>query len=240
MSAKPTCLIVASASPQGVSAASFHQSFSLVASVFNLQTATPGGKPMDFVGVDESTARWVQDFNLKPYATPAKLESVDGEDIYSAAIWQFRPALLAGLAVTLVSAGARYQVLLLPDCPGALNDLAHSGSLHRILTHFIAHQKPVCAVGQGVSALCCATEGQRWIFDGYSLTGPSVFELVRRPDFANLPLVVEDFVKDSGGSYTASQEDAVHVVIDRHLITGQNMQSTLLAVNNLILLSSAK
>ncbi|XP_056273348.1 glutamine amidotransferase-like class 1 domain-containing protein 1 isoform X1 [Pseudoliparis swirei] len=244
MSAKPTCLIVASASPQGVSATSFHQSFSLCASVFNLQTATPGGKPIDFVGVDESTARWVQDFNLKPYATPAKLESIDG---------------------------ARYQVLLIPDCPGAPNDLAHSGSLHRILTHFISHQKPVCAVGQGVSALCCATEGQRWIFNGYSLTGPSVFELVRRPDFANLPLVVEDFVKDSGGSYTgeltctdnlvntylalkkitkilscvclrfsASQEDAVHVVIDRHLITGQNMQSTSLAVNNLILLSSAK
>lgn len=162
--------------------------------------------------------------------------------------------------------GARYQVLLIPDCPGALNDLAHSGSLHRILTHFISHQskcetnfrsskyvlysiyiyvwcrdlfvsvraEPVCAVGEGVSALCCATEGQKWIFSGYSLTGvslpqvtmkkiylnvsmcsvhlitsvccccwqPSVFELVRRPDFANLPLVVEDFVKDSGGSYT--------------------------------------
>ncbi|XP_070763253.1 glutamine amidotransferase-like class 1 domain-containing protein 1 isoform X2 [Enoplosus armatus] len=177
MSAKPTCLIVASASPQGVSAKSFHQSFSLCASAFNLQTATPGGKPIDFVGVDESTARWVQDFNVKPYATPAKLESID---------------------------------------------------------------EPVCAVGQGVSALCCATEGQSWIFSGYSLTGPSVFELVRRPDFANLPLVVEDFVKDSGGSYTASQEDAVHVVIDRHLITGQNMQSTSLAVNNLILLCSAK
>uniref|UniRef100_A0A8P4FWX2 Glutamine amidotransferase-like class 1 domain-containing protein 1 n=1 Tax=Dicentrarchus labrax TaxID=13489 RepID=A0A8P4FWX2_DICLA len=132
------------------------------------------GKPIDFTGVDESTARWVQDFNVKPYATPAKLESID---------------------------------------------------------------EPVCAVGQGVSALCCATEGQSWIFSGYSLTGPSVFELVRRPDFANLPLVVEDFVKDSGGSYT---EDAVHVVIDRHLITGQNMQSTSLAVNNLILLCGAK
>lgn len=34
--------------------------------------------------------------------------------------------------------------------------------------------EPVCAVGQGVSALCCATEGQRWIFSGYSLTGVSV------------------------------------------------------------------
>lgn len=93
-----------------------------------------------------------------------------------------------------------------------------------------------------------------------------MFELVRQPDFANLPLVVEDFVKDNGGSYTggmvcasrlprkrvassylfpfafspASQEDAVHVVIDRHLITGQNAQSTSLAVNNLILLCGAR
>ena len=39
------------------------------------------GKPIDFVGVDESTARWVQDFNVKPYATPAKLESIDGKNI---------------------------------------------------------------------------------------------------------------------------------------------------------------
>ncbi|XP_017261695.1 glutamine amidotransferase-like class 1 domain-containing protein 1 isoform X3 [Kryptolebias marmoratus] len=213
MSAKPTCLIVASASPQGVSAKSFLQCFSLCSTAFNLQVATPGGKTIDFAGVDESTTRWVQDFNIKSYATPAKLESIDG---------------------------ARYQALLIPDCPGALHDLAHSGSLHRILTQFISQQKPVCAVGQGVSALCCATEGQRWIFSGYSLTGPSVFELVREPDFANLPLIVEDFVKDSGGSYTASEEDAVHVVVDRHLITGQNMQSTSLAVNNLILLCNAK
>uniref|UniRef100_A0A3B3ZS08 Glutamine amidotransferase-like class 1 domain-containing protein 1 n=1 Tax=Periophthalmus magnuspinnatus TaxID=409849 RepID=A0A3B3ZS08_9GOBI len=177
MSSKPTCLIVASACAQGVSVQCFLKAFSLCSPVFNLQTATPGGKPIDFVGVDESTARWVQDFNIKPYATPAKLESID---------------------------------------------------------------EPVCAVGQGVAALCCATEGQKWIFNGYSLTGSSVFELVRKPDFANLPLIVEDFVKDSGGSYTASQEDAVHVVIDRHLITGQNIQSTSLAVNNLILLSSNK
>ncbi|XP_055789008.1 glutamine amidotransferase-like class 1 domain-containing protein 1 isoform X1 [Salvelinus fontinalis] len=213
MSSKPTCLIVASAASQGVSARSFHQAFCLCSSVFNLQTATPGGKPIDFVGVDETTARWVQDFSQKSFATPAKLESIDG---------------------------ARYQALLIPDCPGALTDLAHSGSLARILTHFTSQQKTVCAIGQGVSGLCCAVEGQRWIFTGYSLTGPSVFELVRSPDFANLPLIVEDFVKDSGGSYTASQEDAVHVVIDRHLVTGQNMQSTSVAVNNLIMLCNGK
>lgn len=36
----------------------------------------------------------------------------------------------------------------------------------------------------------------------FSFSKPSVFELVRSPDFANLPLIVEDFVKDNGGSYT--------------------------------------
>lgn len=40
------------------------------------------GKPIDFSGVDEITARWVQDFSVKPYATPAKLESIDGGDDY--------------------------------------------------------------------------------------------------------------------------------------------------------------
>uniref|UniRef100_A0A8C2JWU8 Glutamine amidotransferase-like class 1 domain-containing protein 1 n=1 Tax=Cyprinus carpio TaxID=7962 RepID=A0A8C2JWU8_CYPCA len=156
---------------------SFHQCFNLCSSVFNLQTATPGGKPIDFSGVDDSTARWVQEFSVKPYANPAKLESID---------------------------------------------------------------EPVCAVGQGVAALCCATEEQKWIFSGYSMTGPSVFELVRSPEFANLPLIVEDFIKDNGGSYTASIEDAVHVVLDRHLVTGQNVQSTSAAVNNLILLCSSR
>lgn len=34
---------------------------------------------MDFVDVNESNARWVQDFRLKAYSSPAKLESIDGE-----------------------------------------------------------------------------------------------------------------------------------------------------------------
>lgn len=36
------------------------------------------------------------------------------------------------------SAGARYHALLIPSCPGALADLASSGSLARILQHFQA------------------------------------------------------------------------------------------------------
>lgn len=46
---------------------------------------------------------------------------------------------------------------------------------------------------------------------------PSVFELVRSPEFANLPLIVEDFIKDSGGSYTGgvsfkSIKGKIHII----------------------------
>ncbi|XP_069079202.1 glutamine amidotransferase-like class 1 domain-containing protein 1 isoform X1 [Pleurodeles waltl] len=212
--AKPTCLIVASAATEGVSAQSFLNAFNQGSSVFNLQVATPGGKPIDFVDVNEGNSRWIQDFQLKPYASPAKLESIDG---------------------------ARYHALLIPNCPGAMSDLANSGSLARILQHFATEKKPMCAIGHGVAALCCATDENRsWLFQGYSLTGPSVYELVRRPDFASLPVIVEDFVKDSGATFSASEPDAMHVVLDRHLVTGQNDNSTLPAIHNLIFLCSSR
>ncbi|TKC37702.1 hypothetical protein EI555_019011, partial [Monodon monoceros] len=223
---RPACLLVASGAAEGVSAQSFLHCFTLASAAFNLQVATPGhflepiagashagllqGKTMDFVDVNESNARWVQDFRLKAYASPAKLESIDG---------------------------ARYHALLIPSCPGALADLASSGSLARILQHFRSESKPICAVGHGVAALCCATnEDRSWVFQGYSVTGPSVYELVRAPGFAHLPLVVEDFVKDAGACFSASEPDAVHVVLDRHLVTGQNASSTVPAVQNLLFL----
>ncbi|XP_013845295.1 Parkinson disease 7 domain-containing protein 1 isoform X1 [Sus scrofa] len=198
----------------GVSAQSFLHCFTLASAAFNLQVATPGGKTLDFVDVNESNARWVQDFRLKAYASPAKLESIDG---------------------------ARYHALLIPSCPGALADLASSGSLARILQHFCAESKPICAVGHGVAALCCATnEDRSWVFQGYSVTGPSVYELVRAPGFAHLPLIVEDFAKDAGACFSASQPDAVHVVLDRHLVTGQNAGSTVPAVQNLLFLCGSR
>nr|BAC87551.1 unnamed protein product [Homo sapiens] len=106
---RPACLLVASGAAEGVSAQSFLHCFTMASTAFNLQVATPGGKAMEFVDVTESNARWVQDFRLKAYASPAKLESID---------------------------------------------------------------EPICAVGHGVAALCCATnEDRSWVFDSYSLTG---------------------------------------------------------------------
>lgn len=211
---KPSCLIVCSAVTGGVSAQSFLQTFTLASSAFNLQVASPGGKALDFVGISEIDTRWFQDFELKPYANPARLESIDG---------------------------SRYHALLIPHCPGAMTDLANSGYLARILQHFKTEKKPICAIGHGVTALCCVTnEDRSWAFQDCSLTGPSVYELVRQPDFISLPLILEDFAKDSGATFSASEPDAVHIVLDRHLITGQNENSTMAAVQNLILLCNGR
>lgn len=59
------------------------------------------GKTLDFVDVNESNARWVQDFRLKAYASPAKLESIDGEGL-----------CCPGLA----GRGVEFQVGLQPPC----------------------------------------------------------------------------------------------------------------------------
>jgi len=40
--------------------------------------------------------------------------------------------------------------------------------------------------------------------------------------------------------YLASNPDAVHVVLDRHLVTGQNENSTLPAVQNLLMLCNVR
>uniref|UniRef100_A0A8C9EL28 Glutamine amidotransferase-like class 1 domain-containing protein 1 n=1 Tax=Pavo cristatus TaxID=9049 RepID=A0A8C9EL28_PAVCR len=145
------------------------------------------------------------------------------------------------LALLPLCCGARYHALLIPNCPGAMTDLANSGYLAKILQHFCTENKPICAVGHGVAALCCATnEDKSWVFQGYSLTGPSVYELIRQPNFASLPIIVEDFVKDSGAAFSASKPDAVHVVLDRHVVTGQNENSTLPAVQNLLILCNVR
>ena len=120
--------------------------------------------------------------------------------------------------------------------------------------------EPICAIGFGTVALAAGRfEDKSWCFKGYSLTGPSVFEMLQRKDFDVMPIIFEDFAKDNLASYSgkkfklnpvlllfnmyqkisASDAHSLHVVIDRHLITGQNTQSTLTAVQNLILATNA-
>ncbi|XP_064601648.1 glutamine amidotransferase-like class 1 domain-containing protein 1 [Liolophura sinensis] len=212
---RASCLIVLSSAVEGVSAQSFVQAFKLTHTNFSIQLASPGGKVTEFVQQDENNRRWLNDFRTKSYSMPISLESIDA---------------------------ARYSALLIPAAPGAIHDLATNQHLAQIVQHFAKENKPLCAIGPGVAGLCGARQEDKksWSFADYSMTAPSIFEIARTPEFAILPILLEDFIKDSGGKYSSSECDAVHIVVDRHLVTGQNTQSTLIAVQNLILLCTHK
>ncbi|CAH1785392.1 unnamed protein product, partial [Owenia fusiformis] len=211
---RQNCLIVLSSAKEGVSAASFIQAFTLTHTTFTVQLATPGGKAVDYVNQDDNSRRWLNDFRTKAFSMPISLDAIEPN---------------------------RYSALLIPCAPGAISDLANSPQLAIIINNFVAEKKPICAIGLGVSALCCARkDGGDWSLKDYSLTSTSVFELARSVDFANLQIIPEDFIKDNGGTYSCSKPDCVHVVIDQHIITGQNEQSTLTSVQNLILLCNQR
>lgn len=214
-STKTSCLVICS-NKEAVPAQSFIHAFTLVHSAFSIQLASPEGRPLDFTNQDESSKRWLNEFRTKPFSNPIKLDAV---------------------------VASRYSAILFPDSPGALYDLALNVQVAQILQHFINEKKPVCAVGQGVAAFCglqTLENANKWAMAGYCLTGPSVCELARKPGFGNIPIVLEDYIKDNGANYSASEPDAVHIVVDRNIITGQNEASTLTAVQNLILLCNAR
>ncbi|XP_013408189.1 glutamine amidotransferase-like class 1 domain-containing protein 1 [Lingula anatina] len=212
---RPSCLLVLSSAEQGVSAQSFIHAFTLTNTTFTVQLAAPNGKATEYVDQDENSRRWLNDFRTKTFALPLELEKIEV---------------------------SRYSCLLIPHAPGAVHDLARDRELAKIINHFIREKKPICAIGAGIAALCCARmdDNKTWSFKDYSMTSNSVFELARSPDFGSLPIVMEDFIKENGAVYSSSEPDAVHIVVDRHLITGQNESSSLIAVQNLILLCNQK
>ncbi|XP_046846267.1 glutamine amidotransferase-like class 1 domain-containing protein 1 [Xenia sp. Carnegie-2017] len=213
---KPNCLIVCSSSCEGVSASSFIHAFTLTNSTFNVQIVTPQGRQIEYTRSDDSSKRWINEFRTKTISVPGKLENIQA---------------------------SRYAAILIPSSPGACHDLVDNDELSTLLNRFIEQKKPICAVGYGVAALFSARgEGEKslWSFKNYSLTAPSLFEVAKTDNFNTLPIIPEDFIRDHGGTYSASECDAVHVIMDRHVITGQNDQSTLCAVQNLILLCNAR
>ena len=175
---------------------------------YRVSVCTPDGKAPELRTSDEAAERWVND-NKQLFSNPLRLEEVRASD---------------------------YCGICTPCGMGAISDLAQSSSLGLLVESFLTANKPICCVGQGVAALCRAgsSADNDWCFAGWNLTATSNFEQARHDWFGELPLIIEDFVKDCGGLYSSSEEDACHVVVDRNLITGQNPLCTDLAVQNFL------
>jgi putative intracellular protease/amidase len=137
---------------------------------------------------------------------------------------------------------ADWDGLCIPSCVGAVTDLASSDRLGTLIQGFALAGKPVCCIGFGVLGLARAFAGQHmgWVYEGFNVTGYSNLELARLPYFTKLPLLPEEFVQDNGGIFGCCVvPDSVHICVDRTLVSGQNVQSTTLAVLNFLWLINA-
>eukprot|EP01135_Chromosphaera_perkinsii_P010161 Nk52_evm27s2039 gene=Nk52_evmTU27s2039 len=208
---KAKCLFVVSGDSVGVSAHSFINVFTIVSSRYEIHLATPKGGNISFVNTDDSSRRWLTEFRLK-IPKPLEIESVDI---------------------------ALYSSVVFPHCPGAYNDLCNSASIYSILSYMIAESLPMCAIGHGVFALMTIVD-KEWPLKGFCLTGPSNKELVLGKNFSGFKITPEDFIRENGSTYSSSRPSAVHAVVDRFVITGQNEESSMITAQNLILLSDKK
>ncbi|XP_045127508.1 glutamine amidotransferase-like class 1 domain-containing protein 1 [Portunus trituberculatus] len=213
--AKQSCLIVLSASPLGVSAPSFLQCYKLTQSAFNIEIATPEAAAPVFIDKDDQSSRWLNDIGAKNLLEPRSLSEVQG---------------------------GQYSCVVVPHSPGASEDLASCKVLGKILTHCLAERKPVCAIGLGVCALLSAVKGEppQWAFRDIALTGSSLAEVTTASYFSSLPLIPGDAILDRAGIFSTGAPASIHIVVNAGVVTGQNPQSTLSAVQNMILLANQR
>jgi hypothetical protein len=76
---------------------------------------------------------------------------------------------------------------------------------------------------------------EEWMFFNYSMTAPSNFDDVIAKRYGTIPSL-EEFLFSNFAHYTFIKKNAIHLVVDDHLVTAQNKYSTLVAIQTFILL----
>ena len=109
-------------------------------------------------------------------------------------------------------------------------DLADNPDVGRLLVALHAKRAPIASLCHGPALLLSAPErpdGQ-WLFDGYRLTCfTDEEEDQTEPGKLGLPWYVDTALKNAGAVFDDGPAAwASHVVVDRHIITGQNPGST--------------
>ena len=156
----------------------------------------------------------------------------DAPDAQTAATTRFKadPAAQAVLGTTVklrdVSA-ADFDAVFYPGGHGPLWDLAENAFSIRVIESLLAAGKPVAAVCHAPGALRHAKSA-----DGSPLVkGKRVAGFTNTEEQAAgltdvVPFLVEDMLKENGGSYSKAADWQPHVVTDGLLITGQNPASS--------------
>jgi putative intracellular protease/amidase len=120
-----------------------------------------------------------------------------------------------------------FEAVFYPGGHGPLWDLAEDQDSLTMIQSMYAAGKPVAAVCHAPGALRHARlhNGQRLV-EGKRVTGFTNTEEAAVHLTDVVPFLVEDVLKQAGGRYSKGPDWQPHVVVDQHLITGQNPASS--------------
>jgi putative intracellular protease/amidase len=123
-----------------------------------------------------------------------------------------------------------FDAVFFPGGHGPMVDLASNADVGRALRLLHLREKTVAAVCHGPAAFLSAGPGPAgdWLFDGYKITASTEEEDDQTPyGKLGLPWCLENALKARGAIFDDGDAAWVsYVVVDRNLITGQNLDSS--------------
>lgn len=123
---------------------------------------------------------------------------------------------------------AAYDVVFYPGGHGPLEDLSRDPVSGELLRSRMAAGRLTALLCHSAAALLAVPgAGADWPFDGFAMTAFSNTEEKLAGLAGKAPWRLEDELKRRGADYsTATLPYRPHVVVDRHLYTGRNPQSS--------------
>lgn len=131
---------------------------------------------------------------------------------------------------------ADFDAVYFPGGHGPMYDLPDNPRVKELLKAFDVHHKPIAAVCHGVAALLAAEGADgKPLLRGRQVTGFSNSEEELGGLANQLPYLLEDRMRELGARYRKADQDfEALVLVDGHLITGQNPASSQLVAEKLL------
>jgi putative intracellular protease/amidase len=150
------------------------------------------------------------------------------------------PAAQAALASTVRLDGVdsmAFDAAFYPGGHGPLWDLAEDAHSIALIQSMLAHDRPVAAVCHAPGVLRrVQAPGGGSLLKGRSVTGFTNTEEAAAGLTSVVPFLVEDMLRQNGGTYSKAGDWQPHVVTDGLLVTGQNPASSEPAAHALLTL----
>jgi len=122
---------------------------------------------------------------------------------------------------------ATFDAIFFPGGHGPMFDLATDARVKQLLRHFVESGKVYAAVCHGPAAFVGAkNKADQFIVAGKRLTSFTDEEEREVGLDKVVPFLLEDRLREEGARFEAAPKWSDHVVVDGHLITGQNPQSS--------------